>query len=230
MSRSAYLPDDSTLSRLLDRAGAAVAAPRGGRRVGAEPAPAASRSGAGGAFPRSEQPGRAVEDGSGTRTATVERAGSGPPRASERVAADATTVSSRPAPSSVTPAELEQALARCSSLQERFEAVASWLSRATGALRVFVVDADGLTLSGGVDDVYEAAAGDLGMRLLATRALLPGVTQSGARLTMDSGEHLEVVWCDTRLGQVGVGAISRSPLPGSWSGMVPGVLRRAVDA
>lgn len=95
---------------------------------------------------------------------------------------------------------------------------------------MFVVDADGLTLSGGVDDVYEAAAGDLGMRLLATRALLPGVTQSGARLTMDSGEHLEVVWCDTRLGQVGVGAISRSPLPGSWSGMVPGVLRRAVDA
>lgn len=234
MSRSACLPDDGRLSWLLARVGVEAPIPHETRRVGlSQPGaharrPSAQSAASAQATPPSRSgptPARAADAPADPAARSHRRAN--PPPANADV--DATTVSSRPAPTSATPAELEQALVGCASMQERFAAVSSWLGRATGALRVFVVDADGLTLSGSVDEVYEAAAGDLGMRLSGTRAMLPGVTHAGARLTMASGEHLEVVWCDTKLGQFGVGAVSRSPLPGSWGGMVPGVLRRAVE-
>ncbi len=201
MARSACLPDDTTLEALLSRAGSA-------RK------------------PAARQPRASAIRTSGAPTSGA-RAFSPPPSRSDPPPPSRTR---RPSSPELGLSALEDTLASCESLEERFSAVGAWLSRRAGASRVFVFDDEGLSLTkDATDDAYGAAAGDLGSSLRSTQAFLPQLEESSARLKMTSGERVELVWCDTPAGRFGVGAVSTEPLAPSWTALVPSALKRALE-
>jgi len=133
-------------------------------------------------------------------------------------------------PSEATFQTLARGLAQAASIDERFSIFAAWLRQESGAQSVFIVDAEGLpmTMDGSSED-QRALAGSLTEPFRFVQQLVPSVVQSSARLTMASGEILELVWTETPLGRFGVGLISTTALAPAWSMKIPDLLMRAVD-
>ncbi len=207
MSRSAFLPEDGVLTALLSKAKAPIAE----AKTSSPPPPQPARS-----------PSDSESSSGITASFSSPLAGHTSWENGETEAEDASSEQGLRI--------LDAALASCDSLEDRFTAVTSWLRHRTGATRILIVDEEGLSLtSDRADQAYEAAAGDLGSRLKSTLALLPDVAESSARLKMRAGEHLELIWCETQVGRLAVGAVSTNPLPPSWAALVPRALQRAVE-
>ncbi len=126
--------------------------------------------------------------------------------------------------------ELTGLLLAASSIDERFSTFTTWLRIQTGALSVFIVDAEGLPMTvDGADEDQRALAGSLAEPFQSAQRLVPNVVQSSARLRMASGEFLEMTWCESALGRFGVGSMSTTPLSASWSLAIPELFKQAVD-
>ncbi len=198
MGRSAYLPDDRTLSSLLARA----AAPSASSDTRSEPLASSAQ-------------GQAMASGLDA------------PESSSSDAAERNAFSgARPVPPS-----LRHGLDEAQGLVQRFSVLADWLARDLSASSVFIVDADGLSMTEQpIADGYAAAAGTLGSTLDTVGALLPDIARTSTWLELASGEHLALICSPTELGRLTVGVVSSTPIVDFRLEVVVPALCAATDA
>ncbi len=116
------------------------------------------------------------------------------------------------------------------SLSSRIALGLRWIVGGSGALAAFIADNDGLALANHqAPEAYIAVSPELAAIQDALNSILPRPVEGALVVSVDERNLLQLIFCETAIGQLSVGLVVTEPLPAAEVSGIRNIVRAATQ-